>query len=130
LVLRAIGRGNPREAGRGEKVSPGVREATAAAHDAGCGGVQFGLEAVPLGRFGEVAIQAENVVDGGAALRVALDVGGAVVTVGHDVNVKLPPATWATFADLCDCVGGAVKGSGYGVEKGAHSVPVQAAGVV
>jgi adenine/guanine phosphoribosyltransferase-like PRPP-binding protein len=58
-------------------------------------------------------------------------VRGAVVTVRDDVTVKATTATvGAPLANLCDRVGGAVKGAGYAVEQGAHGVPVQAGGVI
>jgi hypothetical protein len=123
--------GSPLEAFCAEKVAAGVREATRRAHHAGGGGVQFGGEAVGFGRLGEVAIQAEHVVDRRAAGRVSPDVGGAVVTVGDHVNVQPTTATWsAPFADFGDRVDRAVKGTGDGSEQGAYGAVVQAGGVV
>jgi hypothetical protein len=112
-------------------VAARVRQPTGRAHDAGGAGVQFGGEIVRFGSFGEVSVQAENVIHGLAAGRVSRDVRGAVVTVRDHVNVQPTTATGrAPLTDFCDGVGGAVKGAGYAVEKGAHGVPVQAGGVI
>jgi hypothetical protein len=58
-------------------------------------------------------------------------VRGAVETVRDTVNVQPTTATGrAPFTNLCDRVNRAVKGAGYGSEKGAHGVGVQAGGVI
>jgi hypothetical protein len=112
-------------------VAAGVRQATGRTHDAGGAGVQFGSEAPRLGSFGEVSVQAENVVNGLTAGRVSPDVRGAVVPVRDTVNVQPTTATGrAPFTDLGDRVNRAMKGAGDGSEKGAHRVPVKAGGVI
>jgi hypothetical protein len=112
-------------------VAAGVREATGRAHDASGGGVRFGLEGVGLGRFGEVAVEAEHIEDGLTAGRVASNARGAVVSVRDAMNMKATTKTGAApLAYLCDGVHGAAKGSSYRVEKGAHGLPVEAAGVI
>jgi hypothetical protein len=93
--------------------------------------VEVCLEGVGFGRFGKVAVKIRRVVNLFATLTTTGDVLGAIVTVGDHVTVKATTATGrAPLANLCDRVGGAVKGAGYAVEKGAHGVPVKAGGVI
>jgi hypothetical protein len=88
------------------------------------------LEGVGFRRFGEVTVKAHGIGDRLAPLATTGDVFGAVVPVGDDVNVQASAVVIATAANLCDRVGGAVKGAGYAVEQGAHGVPVKAGGVI
>jgi hypothetical protein len=93
--------------------------------------VEMCLEGVGFRRFGEVAVKIRRVVNRFATLTATGDVLGAIVTVGDHVTVKATTATGrAPLANLCDRVGGAVKGAGYAVEQGAHGVPVKAGGVI
>jgi hypothetical protein len=112
-------------------VAAAVRQATARAHHTARCGVEFGLEAVGLGRFAEVFIEAQDVIDRRAAGRVSLDGRGSVISVRDTMNVQPTSATRATFADLGDRVDRPAKGSSDGGKDGSHhGGVVKAAGVV
>lgn len=94
LVLRAVGSRGPRQALGAEEVPPCVRQTPGRAERERCGHVEFGLEAVRFGRFGEVAVGPQHVVNRLTALCVAPDVlrPRPVVTVGDEVRVQAAPS--------------------------------------